>query len=183
MTEETGDWIECVVDTDYEIFTEYPYPIRRKGSDKVISEWLDACGYYDCKLNGKHYKKHRIIGDQFIPNPDNLPYIDHINRNRTDNRIENLRWVSRSENNKNKTGWRHQYTFLDELPETAESLEVYNGHEFDGLYIDYESQKLYLFNGVNYRELTPCRNQHSIHYRAGDIEGNSVSLYHKVLFG
>jgi hypothetical protein len=37
---------------------------------------------------------HRLIAIHFIPNPDKLPEIDHINRIRDDNRIENLRWVN-----------------------------------------------------------------------------------------
>ena len=39
---ECGEWIECTVDTDYEIYDQYPYPLRRKGSDKVISEYINT---------------------------------------------------------------------------------------------------------------------------------------------
>tara|TARA_R110000772_G_scaffold177276_1_gene288882 strand:+ start:222 stop:701 length:480 start_codon:yes stop_codon:yes gene_type:complete len=46
---------------------------------------------------------HRLIATHFIPNPNNLPCVDHINRNKTDNRITNLRWASYSTNNRNKT--------------------------------------------------------------------------------
>ena len=185
MTDEnTGEWIECVVDSDYEIFNEYPYPIRRKDSDKVIKEHIGTGGYLCCHLNLKKYKKHRIIAEQFVPNPDNLPMIDHINRIKTDNRIENLRWVSGSDNQRNKSiNKGHQYVFYDELPETAEPLDAYNGHEFDGLFIDYENEKLYLFNGINYRELVPLRNKGNIYYIAYDIEGHKRTLAHKVLFG
>jgi len=54
--------------------------------------------------NGKQHKLyvHRIIAEAFIENPLNKPFIDHINRIKTDNRIENLRWCSCSENNLNK---------------------------------------------------------------------------------
>ena len=37
MSEE-GNWHECVCDNDYEINDAYPYPIRRKGSDRIIKE-------------------------------------------------------------------------------------------------------------------------------------------------
>ena len=46
---------------------------------------------------------HRYIAEQLIPNPNNLEQVDHINRIRDDNRVENLRWVSRHENMRNRT--------------------------------------------------------------------------------
>ena len=184
MTEETGEWVECVVDSDYEIYSEFPYPIHRKGKDRVISECIDKkSGYVKCKLNRKSYLKHRIIANQFIDNSNDLSEVDHINHNRADNRIENLHWVSHSENNKNRTGrGKYAYTYLDELPDTAESLSAYNGHEFDGLYIDYENQKLYLFNRTRYREAIATRNRDNLYYNIRDIENKLQHLNHVVLF-
>lgn len=59
-------------------------------------------GYKRIKLtgNGKRlaFSIHRLIAQAFISNPDGKPCIDHINTVRTDNRIENLHWVTYSEN-------------------------------------------------------------------------------------
>ena len=178
-----GTWYECVVDNDYEINDQYPYPLKRKSNGKIVKEFNASNGYIQCHLNQKTYNKHKIIAQQFIPNPNNLPEVDHINNDRSDNHIENLRWVTASENGKNRSGHGRKYTFLDELPETAEALDSYNGYDFDGLYIDYDNEKLYLFNGIRYRELVPCRNHGGIRYIAYDIEGKQRSLSHKVLFG
>jgi hypothetical protein len=41
---------------------------------------------------------HRLVAKYFIPNPNNKKYVNHINCNRADNRVENLEWVSAKEN-------------------------------------------------------------------------------------
>ena len=68
---------------------------------------INTRGYYHIGLSNhmkrKTFKIHRLIAEAFIPNPDNKPCIDHINRNKLDNRIENLRWATHSENQRNKT--------------------------------------------------------------------------------
>ena len=67
---------------------------------------VNRCGgYLHTKIyNGKPkcVRVHRLVAEHFIPNPENKPQVDHINRDTYDNRVENLRWVSNSENQLNK---------------------------------------------------------------------------------
>lgn len=50
----------------------------------------------------KQYRINRMVAETFIPNPYNLPEVDHINRVKTDNRVVNLRWCTRKENMRNR---------------------------------------------------------------------------------
>ena len=102
-----NNWETLKEDNDYEICKTYPYQIRRKSNKYIISEFENNDGYIICTLNQEQFRKHRLIAIQWIPNPDNLPEVDHINHIRSDNHIENLRWVTRSENNKNKVHSRY----------------------------------------------------------------------------
>lgn len=81
---------------------------RIKGkTNKILSCASDKDGYlYFNAYNGssktrKTLKVHRCVGLAFLENPNNKPTIDHINRNRSDNRCENLRWASREEQSRN----------------------------------------------------------------------------------
>ena len=73
---------------------------------REIKPKLETNGYYRICLfkNGKqkYFSAHRLIALAFIPNPNNKPLVDHINRNTQDNRIENLRWATYKENTQNQ---------------------------------------------------------------------------------
>ena len=64
--------------------------------------WVKLSKYVNGEKERKKYYIHRLVGTQYIPNPDNKPEIDHIDRNKKNNNINNLRWVSRNENRKNR---------------------------------------------------------------------------------
>ena len=68
--------------------------------------------YYRVRLLGRWYQCHRIVLILNGYNPEEGQVADHVNRNRRDNRVENLRWATISQNNRNveakaSSGWRH----------------------------------------------------------------------------
>ena len=71
-----------------------------KNSWKMLKTRINKDGYEDIKLNGVTYKVHRLVAQAFIPNPDNLPQVNHIDGNKKNNKVSNLEWCDNSYNQK-----------------------------------------------------------------------------------
>lgn len=75
---------------------------NRTGKEKILKSRKKRNGYLEVTLckdgKPKTFTVHRLVVQAFILNPENKPCIDHINTDCTDNRVENLRWVTQKEN-------------------------------------------------------------------------------------
>lgn len=102
--------------------------VQNSKSGKYLKPRLRPDGYLDVKLlvNGKQYQRlvHRLVAEYFIPNPDKLPQVNHIDEDKTNNKVWNLEWVTRSENiNHSKHKYESEVQQLD--PETGEVIKTF----------------------------------------------------------
>ena len=168
-------------ENDYEIQTTYPYNIRKKKTGRIIAESIRNDGYVVLQLMGKIYLKHRLIARQFIENPDNLPEVDHINRDRSDYHLSNLRYVSRSTNQRNRTVSTINsiiYEYVDSISDEAIVVDEYNGYEFTDYY--FHDDVFYFYNGIQYRKLhvNTDKRSGSLFVHVQDIDGKQTRVYY-----
>ena len=71
----------------------------RYKNKEFLKTQINTFGYVTIKLFKKTYFFHKIIAKAFIPNNKNKPFINHIDGNKQNNKIENLEWCTASENN------------------------------------------------------------------------------------
>ena len=74
-------------------------PLQKFNKGRVLKQWYLPKGYASIELSGKKYLVHRLVAEAFIPNPDNLPIINHKDMNTGNNRVENLEWCDYHYNN------------------------------------------------------------------------------------
>ena len=86
-------------ETDYSVSTEGE--VRKDTTNYILSQSSQQdYKFVGLIINGKQKRMrvHRMVALTFIDNPDNKPYVNHIKGNRSDNNVENLEWVTPSEN-------------------------------------------------------------------------------------
>jgi hypothetical protein len=88
------------IETDYDINEQGE--IYSHKTNKTLTGTVYNTGYKMVRLTTKEGKKgyavHRLVAETFIPNPDNLPIVNHKDGNKLNNCVDNLEWVTQSEN-------------------------------------------------------------------------------------
>ena len=87
---------------DYEVSNMGRVKSLKFGKEKILKGVKDKNGYLIVDLykegKQKHYLIHRLVASAFIDNPNNLPQVNHIDEDKTNNRVENLEYCDSSYN-------------------------------------------------------------------------------------
>ena len=94
-------WKVLDIDNRYSV-SSYGNIISRIGKkEHFIHPVIDSRGYFYVRIKGKAYSMHRLVALMFIPTDNTSLHIDHIDGNKLNNKVENLKWCTQKENNNN----------------------------------------------------------------------------------
>lgn len=100
--------------------------VRNALTFEIKKQHISDTGYYKCNAKGsngwKTLRVNRLIADMFCENPNNLPFVDHINAIKTDNRAENLRYITQSDNLKGRFISKSKRLSINEVIEIKRKL-------------------------------------------------------------
>jgi hypothetical protein len=119
--------------------------IRNKNTGRILKPNKHKQGYLIFHLSKNNIKSyhmsHRLVAINFIENPNNLPQVDHIDRNVSNNNIENLRWVTPEQNM-----WNREYKNISVRPSGSFLVDysICKGKRHQKIFKNEDDAKLYL---------------------------------------
>lgn len=95
--------------------------VQNMSTMKILKPRTAGRGYYCYQLRNEYGAKneyiHRLVAKTFIPNPHNLPQVDHIDGDKSNNHVSNLKWVTNYEN-------AHSFGYYSRLEHATESVGI-----------------------------------------------------------
>ncbi len=148
---------------------------QRFYKSRAIAPHINNCGYAAVRLSKnsttKTYYVHRLVAQTYIPNPDNLPQVNHLSGNKRDNSVENLAWTDARGN------VLHAY-------QTGLNTNCGCTHSFAVAVIDTVTGEIYCTEkafceryGINYNSGRNALNGYQPFPKSVDLTGHSFEKY------
>lgn len=120
---------------------------KRTYKSRILKQVEDGGGYlmvtlYDATKTrqGKNFKVHRLVCSSFILNMDNKPHIDHMDCNRKNNHVSNLRWCTCSENQNNRNTLKKREMPVIQLSLDGKFVQEYRSAKYAEKIFDFSAQ-------------------------------------------
>lgn len=91
--------------------------VRNDNTGRILKYRTAGSGYYCVGINGKNQYVHRLVAEAFLPNPNNLPCINHKSENKAENFVENLEWCDYKYNSNYGSAVQEKKTLIIRLLE------------------------------------------------------------------
>ena len=118
-------WIPMIDDDRYEVSDDGL--IRNTETGRVLKQ-RDSNGYRTCYItrDGRTscYMVHRVVAKAFVPMIEGKNVVDHINRDKTNNSVQNLRWTDTSQNNRNRSRFHSKTDGLHNITQNGNKFVV-----------------------------------------------------------
>ena len=154
--------------------------VKTTKTGRILRQCLDnITGYYRVCLfktdRRKRMKVHRLVAAAFIPNPDNLPFINHIDGNKLNNNVSNLEWCTAKHNSVHarRTGLmagHDHWCDVRKKPVIGIDLKTGEKEYFDSIHaaqLKYGSHVADILSGNRY-----MAHGHTFVFKGGDVNAN-----------
>lgn len=135
--------------------------VRQTYNEKILTQSIDTYGYLQVRLTKINKNKrttikvHKLVAKVFVSNPKNKPQVNHINEDKTDNRVENLEWATAAENNRH--GTRNERAGVS-ISQAWKNQKIYQYDKNNHLIAIYNSIQEAKRDGYDHNEISLCLN-------------------------
>ncbi len=140
------------------------------GRTKTLKPYQTPNGYMQvCLYKGEESMKkyvHRIVAEAFIPNPDNLPEVNHKDENKINNHAGNLEWCSHQDNMKHGSRSKRQAETLQRNKKLWKAVDCFSMNG-DLLHTFESAKEASQITGANHSAIIQCCNQKPKYKTAG----------------